>query len=48
MLKAKDGEFFNSGWLRNRTIVESLGIWESAITPVSNMADSPQLEARPV
>lgn len=28
MLKAKDGEFFFSNWLRNRNTVEFLGIWE--------------------
>ncbi len=29
MLKAKDGDFFISEWLRNRNTVEYLGIWES-------------------
>ena len=28
MLKAKDGDFFFSNWLRNRNTVEFLGIWE--------------------
>ena len=28
MLKAKDGEFFISDWLRNRNTIEFLGIWE--------------------
>lgn len=28
MLKAKDGDFFISDWLRNRNMVEFLGIWE--------------------
>ena len=28
MLKAKDGDFFISDWLRNRNTVEYLGIWE--------------------
>lgn len=27
MLKAKDGDFFISDWLRNRNTVEYLGIW---------------------
>lgn len=27
MLKAKDGAFFISDWLRNRNTVEFLGIW---------------------
>ena len=29
MLKAKDGDFFISDWLRNRNTVMFLGIWES-------------------
>jgi len=33
MLKAKDGEFFISDWLRNRNTVEFLGIWESICNP---------------
>ena len=28
MLKAKDGDFFISDWLRNRNTVEFLGVWE--------------------
>jgi hypothetical protein len=33
MLKAKDGDFFISDWLRNRNTVEFLGIWESVHNP---------------
>jgi hypothetical protein len=29
MIKAKDGDFFVSDWLRNRNTIEYLGIWES-------------------
>ncbi|MDO5637795.1 MAG: KilA-N domain-containing protein [Myroides sp.] len=29
MLKAKDGDFFISDWLRNRNTIEYLGIWEN-------------------
>jgi hypothetical protein len=29
MLKAKDGDFFISDWLRNRNTIEYLGIWET-------------------
>ena len=29
MIKAKDGDFFVSDWLRNRNTIEFLGIWES-------------------
>lgn len=36
MLKAKDGEFFISDWLRNRNTVEFLGIWESVHNPDFN------------
>jgi len=36
MLKAKDGEFFISDWLRNRNTVEFLGIWESVYNPDFN------------
>lgn len=36
MLKAKDGEFFISDWLRNRNTVEFLGVWESAHNPEFN------------
>ena len=34
MLKAKDGDFFISDWLRNRNTVEFLGIWEQ-VHPVA-------------
>jgi hypothetical protein len=36
MLKAKDGDFFISDWLRNRNTVEFLGIWESVYNPSFN------------
>jgi hypothetical protein len=48
MLKAKDGDFFISDWLRNRNTVEFLGIWEKSITQILIMANSPQLKVRPV
>lgn len=28
MIRAKDGEFFISDWLRNRNTIEFIGIWE--------------------
>ncbi len=34
MLKAKDGDFFISDWLRNRNTVEFLGVWESIYIPL--------------
>ena len=39
MLKAKDGEFFFSNWLRNRNTVEFLGIWEKLYNPNFNCAE---------
>ena len=39
MLKAKDGEFFISDWLRNRNTVEFLGIWESVHNPAFNSGE---------
>jgi hypothetical protein len=39
MLRAKDGEFFISDWLRNRNTVEFLGIWESVFNPNFNYGE---------
>lgn len=39
MLKAKDGDFFISDWLRNRKTVEFLGIWESVHNPNFNYGE---------
>ena len=39
MLKAKDGDFFISDWLRNRNTVEYLGIWESIYNPDFNYGE---------
>jgi hypothetical protein len=39
MLKAKDGNFFISDWLRNRNTVEFLGVWESINNPVFNYGE---------
>jgi hypothetical protein len=36
MLKAKDGDFFVSDWLRNRNTVEFLGVWEQVHNPDFN------------
>ena len=36
MIKAKNGDFFISDWLRNRNTVEFLGIWESIHNPDFN------------
>ena len=39
MLKAKDGDFFISDWLRNRNTVEFLGVWESVHNPSFNYGE---------
>ena len=39
MLKAKDGDFFISDWLRNRNTVEFLGIWETVYNPDFNYGE---------
>jgi len=39
MLKAKDGDFFISDWLRNRNTVEFLGIWERIYNPNFNCGE---------
>ena len=39
MLKAKDGDFFISDWLRNRNTIEFLGIWESINNPNFNYGE---------
>lgn len=39
MLKAKDGEYFFSNWLRNRNTVEFLGIWEKLNNPAFNCVE---------
>ncbi|WP_075559036.1 KilA-N domain-containing protein [Parabacteroides timonensis] len=39
MLKAKDGDFFFSNWLRNRNTVEFLGVWEKLNNPAFNYVE---------
>lgn len=39
MLKAKDGDFFISDWLRNRNTIEYLGIWERIHNPNFNYGE---------
>ncbi len=36
MLKAKDGDFFVTDWLRNRNTLEYIGTWESVYNPDFN------------
>ena len=39
MIKAKDGDFFISDWLRNRNTVEFLGVWEHIHNPNFNYGE---------
>jgi phage terminase large subunit-like protein len=39
MMKAKDGDFFFSNWLRNRNTIEFLGIWEKLNNPEFNCVE---------
>ena len=39
MIKAKDGDFFVSDWLRNRNTLEYLGIWEQVYNPTFNYGE---------
>jgi hypothetical protein len=39
MLRAKDGDFFISDWLRNRNTIEFLGIWEKIHNPNFNYGE---------
>jgi hypothetical protein len=39
MLKAKDGEFFISDWLRNRNTLEFLSVWETLNNPNFNYGE---------
>lgn len=39
MIRAKDGDFFISDWLRNRNTLEYLGIWEQVNNPVFNYGE---------
>jgi len=39
MLKAKDGDFFVTDWLRNRNTLEYIGIWEQVYNPDFNYGE---------
>ena len=39
MIKAKDGDFFVTDWLRNRNTLEYLGIWERVNNPTFNCGE---------
>ena len=39
MLRAKDGDFFITDWLRNRNTLEFIGIWEKVYNPDFNYGE---------
>lgn len=39
MMKAKDGDFFITDWLRNRNTLEFIGIWEKVYNPNFNYGE---------
>ncbi|MBR6455977.1 MAG: KilA-N domain-containing protein [Prevotella sp.] len=39
MMKAKDGDFFVTDWLRNRNTLEYIGIWENLYNPNFNYGE---------
>ena len=39
MIRAKDGEFFVTDWLRNRNTLEFLGVWEKVYNPSFNYGE---------
>ena len=43
MLKAKDGEFFVTDWLRNRNTLEYIGTWESVYNPEFDFSEFSQI-----
>lgn len=48
MVKAKDGDFFISDWLRNRNTIEFLGIWEHIHNPAFNYGEFAIIKSRVV
>lgn len=46
MLKAKDGDFFVSDWLRNRNTLEYVGIWEQMYNPDFNYGEFDLIKSR--
>ncbi|MBZ0207759.1 MAG: KilA-N domain-containing protein [Flavobacteriales bacterium] len=46
MLRAKEGDFFISDWLRNRNTVEFLSIWESVYNPRFNYGECATIKSQ--
>ena len=39
MIKAKDGDFFVTDWLRNRNTLEFIDVWEKVYNPTFNYGE---------
>ena len=39
MIRAKDGDFFVTDWLRNRNTLEYIGLWEEVYNPIFNYGE---------
>jgi hypothetical protein len=46
MIRAKDGDFFISDWLRNRNTLEYIGIWEQVYNPHFNYGEFAAIKNR--
>ncbi len=46
MIKAKDGDFFVTDWLRNRNTLEFLGIWEQVYNPDFNYGEFATIKSK--
>jgi hypothetical protein len=46
MIKAKDGDFFVTDWLRNRNTLEYIGIWEQVYNPAFNYGEFATIKSR--
>jgi hypothetical protein len=46
MIKAKDGEFFVTSWLRNHNTLEYIGIWERVYNPIFNYVEFDTIKSK--
>lgn len=46
MIKAKDGDFFITDWLRNRNTLEYIGIWEKVYNPTFNYGEFATIKSK--
>jgi hypothetical protein len=46
MIKAKEGEFFVTSWLRNRNTLEFIGIWEKVYNLIFNYIEFDRIKSQ--